>query len=179
MDFGSQTTCSEYNQLQVGFRVKENAYGSIDKLKAHLVARGFTQQYGIDYMERFNPVVKPATVCLVLSLAISRGWGIHQIGINNAFLHGFLDESAYLQQPLRFEDPSQPHYVCKLKKALYGLKQSLRVWYSQFSDRLCQIWFQPSAANTSLFVYHSAHLTIYMLVFVDDIVIVSSSSKAA
>jgi hypothetical protein len=77
------------------FSVKENYDGSIDKLKARLVARGFTQQYGINYMETFSRVVKPATMRLVLSLAVSRGWDIHQIDISNVFLHGFLDESAY------------------------------------------------------------------------------------
>jgi hypothetical protein len=59
-----------------GFRIKENSDGSLDKLKARLIARGFTQQYGIDCMETFSPVVKPATVCLVLSLAVSKGWDI-------------------------------------------------------------------------------------------------------
>jgi hypothetical protein len=104
------------------FRVKENSDGSIDKLKAQLVARSFTQQYGIDYMETFSPVVKPTTVRLVLSLAVFRGWDIRQIDISNAFLHVFLDESAYMQQPPGFQDPSRLHHVCKLSKAIYGLK---------------------------------------------------------
>jgi hypothetical protein len=59
-----------------GFRIKENSDGSLDKLKARLIARGFTQQYGIDCMETFSPVVKPATIRLVLSLAVSKGWDI-------------------------------------------------------------------------------------------------------
>jgi hypothetical protein len=79
------------------FRVKQHLDGSIDKLKARLVARGFTQQYGIDCHETFSPVVKPATVRLVLSLAVSRGWHTRQIDISNAFLHGFLDDTAYMQ----------------------------------------------------------------------------------
>jgi hypothetical protein len=123
------------------FSVKENYDGSIDKLKARLVARGFTQQYGINYMETFSRVVKPATMCLVLSLAVSRGWDIHQIDISNVFLHGFLDESAYMQQPLDFQDPSWPHHICKFSKAIYGLKQSLHAWYSRLSDRLCRLSF--------------------------------------
>jgi hypothetical protein len=81
------------------FRIKENLDGSLDKLKAQLVARGFTQQYGIDNMEIFSPVVKPATVRLVLSLAVSKGWDIRQFDISNNFLHGVLDKSAYMQQP--------------------------------------------------------------------------------
>jgi hypothetical protein len=114
----------------------------------------------------------------VLSLVVSHGWDTHEIGISNAFLHGFLEESAYMQQPPGFQDPSRAQFVCKLNKAIYVLKQSPRTWYSRLSDRLCQLEFHSSAADTSLFVFHSANLTIYMLVYVDDIVIVSSSSTA-
>ena len=124
-----------------------------DKHKDHLVARGFTQQYGIDYHDTFSPVVKPVTVRLVLSLAVSRGWCLHQIDVSNAFLHGFLDETVYMQQPLGFEDSQYPRHVCKLQRALYGLKQSPRAWHARLSDKLHELGFISSKADTSLFIF--------------------------
>jgi hypothetical protein len=71
------------------FKTKHHPDGSIDKRKARLVARGFTQQHGIDYGDTFSPVVKAATGRIILSLAVSRGWSLRQVDVSNAFLHGF------------------------------------------------------------------------------------------
>lgn len=131
----------------------------------------------MDYHDTFNPVVKPDTVRLVLALAVSCGWHLWQIDVSNAFLHGFLNEEVYMQQPLGFEDSRRPYYVCKLQKALYSLKQSPRAWFSRLSDRLHQLGFQFSKADTYLFLFHHGGVTIYMLVYVDDIVIAGSSKS--
>jgi hypothetical protein len=161
------------------YKLKQHADGSIDKYKVRLVARGFTQQYGIDYLDTFNPVVKPETVRLVLSLAASRDWHLRQVDISNAFLHGVLEETVYMQQPPGFTDSRHPDYVCKLQKALYGLKQSPRAWYSRLSDRLHQLGFTSSTADTSQLIFCRGGVTIYMLVYVDDIVIASSTPATA
>jgi histone deacetylase 1/2 len=141
------------------------------------VARGFTQQHGIDYGDTFSPVVKPATVRLVLSLAISRGWCLHQVDVSNAFLHGFLSEDVYMQQPPGFEDARYPSYVCKLQRSIYGLKQSPRAWYARLSQRLHELGFVSSKADTSLFIFSRDGVQIYMLVYVDDIVIAGSTPE--
>lgn len=69
------------------FKLKQNSDGTLNKHKARLVARGFTQQYGINYHDTFSPVVKPATVCLILALAVSKNWHVRQIDVSDTFLH--------------------------------------------------------------------------------------------
>jgi len=115
------------------FRQKFNADGSFDRYKARWVLRGFTQHPGVDYDETFSPVVKPATVRTVLSLALSQQWPIHQLDVKNAFLHGTLSETVYCCQPTGFIDTALPDHVCRLNKSLYGLKQAPRPWYSRFA----------------------------------------------
>ena len=96
-----------------------------DRFKARLVAKGFHQVHGFDFHETFSLVIKPITIRIVLTLALSRGWQLFQLDVNNAFLNGSLEESVFMIQPLGFEVADRS-LVCKLNKALYGLKQAPR-----------------------------------------------------
>jgi hypothetical protein len=87
------------------YKVKRKADGNIERFKAHLVAKGFHQQEGVDFSETFSPVVKPPTVKLVLSLVVSHGWYLRQIDVQNAFLHGLLHEDVFMTQPPGFIHP--------------------------------------------------------------------------
>ena len=90
------------------YKHKFHSDGTLARHKARWVVRGFTQRHGIDYDEMFSPVVKPATIHVVLSIAASRSWPIHQLDVKNAFLHGHLEETVYCQQPPGFVDPAHP-----------------------------------------------------------------------
>uniref|UniRef100_A0A151UG14 Retrovirus-related Pol polyprotein from transposon TNT 1-94 n=1 Tax=Cajanus cajan TaxID=3821 RepID=A0A151UG14_CAJCA len=81
------------------FRVKENPDGTVHKYKARLVAKGFHQQFGYDYNETFSLVIKPVTVRLILTLALTHQWPLKQLDVNNAFLNGTLTEEVYMTQP--------------------------------------------------------------------------------
>ncbi|GKF02232.1 ribonuclease H-like domain-containing protein, partial [Tanacetum coccineum] len=158
------------------FRHKFNADGSLSRCKARLVANGRNQQQGIDCDETFSPVVKPATIRIILSLVVSRHWPIHQLDVKNAFHHGQLSETVYMHQPLGFVDSSHPDYVCHLQRSLYGLMQAPRAWFQRFASFVTCIGFQHRKTDASLFVFHRGSDIAYLLLYVDDIVLTASST---
>ena len=157
------------------FRHKKKSNGCFERYKARLVGDGRSQIAGVDCDETFSPVVKPATIRTVLTIALSKSWPIHQLDVQNAFLHGDLHETVYMHQPLGFRDPQHPDYVCRLQKSLYGLKQAPHAWYQRFADYVSTIGFRHSTSDHSLFIYQRGSDMAYILLYVDDIILISSS----
>ena len=106
------------------FKLKQKPNGTIDRYKAWLVAKGFEQLDGLDYNETFSPVFKPAsTIRLLLALAMMFNWPICQLDVSSAFLHGFLDDEVFMEQPMGFVDSSNPTLCVDLEKCFMGLNK--------------------------------------------------------
>ncbi|KAJ9683174.1 hypothetical protein PVL29_018954 [Vitis rotundifolia] len=157
------------------YAVKVGPDGQVDRLKARLVAKGYTQVYGSDYGDTFSPVAKIASVRLLLSMAAMCSWPLYQLDIKNAFLHGDLAEEVYMEQPPGFVAQGESGLVCRLHRSLYGLKQSPRAWFGRFSSVVQEFGMLRSTADHSVFYHHnSLGQSIYLVVYVDDIVITGS-----
>ena len=154
------------------YKVKPSA-DKAHKYKSQLVAKVFLQEGGIDYHETFSSVIKVTTIRILLALLVSQSWHIQQLDISNAFLHGDLQEIIYMDQPPGFQDAQYPHHVCQLRKSLYGLKQAPWEWFQKLTSRLLQLGFQGSKTDTSLYFTHT--VPIYLLIYVDDILILGPS----
>ncbi|KAJ9538193.1 hypothetical protein OSB04_030926 [Centaurea solstitialis] len=128
------------------YKVKFKPNGEVDRYKARLVVKGFTQVEGVDYHDNFAPVAKLVTVRTLLAIAVKRGWEIQQLDVNNAFLHGALEE-----------------------------EEASRNWYQKFTTFLIGLGYKQSKADHSMFIYKHGDKYVVALIYVDDVIIVGNS----
>ncbi|GKE25483.1 retrovirus-related pol polyprotein from transposon TNT 1-94 [Tanacetum coccineum] len=106
--------------------VKLDEYGDVLKNKARVVAKGFSQEEGLDFEESFTPVARLEAIRIFLANTASKNMMVYQMDMKTTFLNDELKEEVYVSQPEGFVDPDRPNHVYRLKKALYGLKQAPR-----------------------------------------------------
>lgn len=152
------------------FKLKRGEDGGNDRYKARLVARGFSQKYGFDYMETYAPVAKMDTLRTVLAVANHKKMIIHQMDVKCAFLNGKISEEIYMVQPEGFEQ--KEGLVCHLNRSLYGLKQASRAWNERFHAFVGKQGFKRGLSDQCLYMKRSGSNAIYLLLYVDDILII-------
>ncbi|CAI7906057.1 unnamed protein product [Closterium sp. NIES-54] len=154
-------------------RVKTDAEGRLERRKTRLVIKGFQQREEIDFQEVFAPVAKAPSLRLLLAAAAVCGWKVEQMDVKTEFLYGVVDEEIYMKQPEGYDDGSG--CVCMLKKAIYGLKQAPRCWYARLVEALEALGFKVSGCDESLFMTEGEEEKVFLLVYVDDILLFSPS----
>nr|GEW39646.1 putative RNA-directed DNA polymerase [Tanacetum cinerariifolium] len=159
------------------FTVKYKPDGTVERYKAWLVAKGYTQTYGIDYSETFSLVAKIATIRVLFSIAANQGWHLHQFDVKNAFLYRELKEEVYMEAPPGFSQHFKHEEVCKLKKSLYGLKQSPRAWFGRFTLAMKKYRYKQSNSDYTIFLRHRGDHVTCLIIYVDDMIITGNDKS--
>ncbi|RDX77849.1 hypothetical protein CR513_41959, partial [Mucuna pruriens] len=157
---------------RVIYTVKCKSDGTLERYKARLVTKGYTQTYGIDYEETFAPIAKMNLVRVIISLVTHYGWNLQQFDVKNVFFHGDLEEEVYMEISSGFYSHNEKNKVCKLKKALYRLKQFTQAWFGRFVQVMIFLGYKQCQGDHILFIKHSSDgkLTL-LLVYVDNMIV--------
>jgi hypothetical protein len=136
------------------FRIKRNADGTVERFKARIVAKGYNQRPGFDYMEIFAPTMHQATIRLILALAAIDDLHLRSVDISHAFINGDIDADVYMMQPEGFKELGS-EYVCRLNKSIYGLKQAARLWNEKLHSALLDMGFNRICSDPALYTLAS------------------------
>jgi len=131
----------------------------------------------VDYNDVFSPVVKHSSIRTFFGIVAMRDLELGQLDVKTAFLHGELEEEIYMDQPEGFIVPGKEDLVCKLKRFLYGLKQSPRQWYKRFDSFMLSHGFKRSEFDSCVYIKFVNGSPIYLLLYVDDMLIAAKSKK--
>lgn len=155
-------------------KTKRSPDNTIQRYRARLVARGFTQEKGIDYSHTYAPVCDLSAIRLLFAHAAKENLIIKQFDIKTAFLYGELEENVFMEQPPGYI--TREGKVYQLKRPLYGLKQASRQWNAKFSDFLLKLKFRQSQNDNCIFIQTDPLLI--KAVYVDDGIVLSKNQSA-
>lgn len=160
------------------FKIKYNPDGTIDKYKARLVARGFTQVENIDFQETFAPTMRFESLRLLFAIAILYGLMIHQLDVDNAYLNSDLWDEIYMVFPEGLTiTPNMKGKALQLLKGLFGLKQSARIWNEKFEAAVKKIGFKSISSDKCIYIRVTDNEIAILGLYVDDILILTKTAK--
>ena len=130
---------------------QKDSLSNIERYKARLVTKGFTQKEEINYKKTFSPVSRKDSLRIILALVAHFDFELQQMDVKTAFLNRELEEEVYMKQPKGFSSSQGEHLVCKLKKSIYGLKQASRQWYLKFYDVISSFGFEENLMDQCIY----------------------------
>ena len=157
------------------FKVKRDYYGRVKNFKVRLVAKGFTQEEGLDYKETFSPVAKGESFRLALAIALRYRMKLRQLDVETAFRYADLEEDVFMAPPSGIQVPKG--YSPKFLKSLHGLKQAPRNWHNLLKKTILTMGYQQCVLDQCLFYYKGNGELILILAYVDDIIVLSADSS--
>ncbi|GJT73365.1 retrotransposon protein, putative, ty1-copia subclass [Tanacetum coccineum] len=157
------------------FKKKTDMDGVVHTFKARIVAKGFTQTYGVDYEETFSPVTDIRAIRTLIAIAAYYDYKIWQMDVKTAFLNGHLSEEVYMMQPEGFVNPKYPNRVCKFKRSIYGLKQAFKQWNKCIDDEIKKFGFTQNQDEPCVYQKSSGSYVTFLILYVDDILIMGNN----
>ncbi|GJT11979.1 retrotransposon protein, putative, ty1-copia subclass [Tanacetum coccineum] len=156
------------------YKKKTDMDDIVHTYKSRLVAKGYTQLYGVDYEETFSHVADIRAIRFLISIAALYDYEIWQMDVTTAFLNGYLDEDIYMVQPEDFIDPKHPRKLCKLQRSIYGLKQASRSWNKIFDKEIKKFGFAQTLDESCVYQKASGSNVTFLILYVDDIIIMGN-----
>jgi len=153
------------------YKVKQAAYGSVEKHKVIFVACGFSQVEGIDYDESFAPVSRYSSIRSILALSAHMGWKIHQMDVKTTFLNEMIEEDVYIEKLEGLQTFDHESHVCRLKRALYGLKQSPCAWYTRIYKYFTGLGFTKGEVDANMYHIAVEGKLLIIVLYVDDLIL--------
>jgi hypothetical protein len=156
-------------------KVKRHSDGAVERHKARLVLLGYLQRSHIDFYDTYAPVADFAVVRIMVVLACDQKWFIHQLDVKCALLNGRIDEDIYMRMPAGYGPAGG--LVCKLKRSIYGLRQAPRAWNKRLTQDLRFAGYNPLINSKSVFRNIVHGVVVYLIIYVDDILVLTESMK--
>jgi hypothetical protein len=156
------------------YKLKLLPNGGIERFKARLCAKGYTQKLNVDYFDNYAPVVDIMTFFYMFAYGIANNMCILQVDVKTAFLYGDLEEEIYMNQPEGFIKPGDEDKVCLLKQSLYGLKQAPLCWNKKLNEHFTKT-MSFKRLSTDICLYRRDG--VYVVVYVDDMLVYGDTQK--